>query len=300
MIRILTHNWPQKLGALLLATLLWAFISLNDPSVTQRSLLVPITIEGVEGSRVAIGIPEMVEVTVSGPSNRVNRLRPDRFVATLDLSGIIGGFQEEIDVQAPSDISLLRTSPRNVIGSVDALSAEAVPIDVLVLAEPPVDLTFEITYGPETTLARGRSGQLEQVDRAVGFVLDDRDDTVSLYAVDEEGMPVSGVSLEPNSVTIELTRKAVFEARQLRLVVSPPRDIMGTVTTRSEPSLITVYGPASILNPLSEIRGSVEFATGEIAPGRYTLPVSLELPEGVAAQETPIAFLQITPLGLQQ
>ncbi len=111
---------------------------------------------------------------------------------------------------------------------------------------------------------------------------------------------MSGVILEPDSVTIELTRKPIFEVRELRLVITPPTTVMGTVTTRSDPSLVTVYGPASILDTLSEIRGSVEFATGEITPGRYTLPVRLELPEGVAVKETPIAFLQITPLGLEE
>ena len=286
-------RWPQKVGALLLATVVWFFVSTSEVTTTQRSLLVPLSVEGVGERRVAVGLPEFVEVTVTGPSNRVDRLRPENIEAVLDLSGLQGEFDQTIDVRPPQGIDLVRVNPEQVIGFLEQVSSKQVPVSVVWLQEPPPDTQALAAPRPEAISVSARDEILERVVRAVAPVRTTSGTTeVQVYAADAAGLPVRDVTLSPATIAVATDEREIFVRRDVRVELeAPTSDRIGMASLAGDEA--TVVGPPSTLRDLAAVVGRVEPETVPVEPGRYTLAVRLQLPPDVVAVSAPSANVTV-------
>lgn len=291
------NNWPQKLGALALAGFVWYFVNLSNTDISQRTFTVPVSVEGVSPDQVPSGIPETIEVIVSGPSRGVNRLTPERLDATLDLSGVSGAFQRPILVSVPQDIDILNRIPSEAIGTVETVATKTVPVEIGLLGGG--DDILIPNYGPNTAVVRGRSSVLERVARVVATVRPEvGEQEVNLYTVSETGRPVSDpmLSIEPATLTVTLSEAPVLYTKELPLSVSPPETAPLELASFSlSQESLRVAGPKDMLDSLTEIAGSVEPDTSALAAGEYTLRVSPQLPDAVAALETVTAQISLEP-----
>ena len=291
--RGLLDNWPQKLGALALATLVWFLVSTNEQTTTQRSLLVPLAVEGVGERRVAVGLPEFVEVTVSGRSNRIDRLRPENIEAVLELTGLQGEFQQTIDVRPPQGIDLLRVNPEQVIGFLEQVSSKEVPVEVVWLQEPPPDVDLRATPEPVSISVSARDEILERVALAIAPVAPEPGAVEApLFAADASGMPVREVTLSPAAVQIDVRERSMLVRREVGVALARPE------TARVEGASLTadtavLLGPPSAVEGLESVTATVDPATIPSAPGRYTLAVRLDLPGDVSALESPSATVNV-------
>lgn len=295
MLSVLLHAWPQKLGAVVLASVIWLFVNVNDTSVTHRSLFVPITVEGLAEDSVATGLPDYVEVTVSGPSGQVDRLRPDNFEAILDLSGQNESFEVPIRVLSPQGLDLRRVNPSDVIGSVEAVTEKRVPLIAVVVGPSAPDVKLQTSVDPVEIVVRARASTLARVTRALAPVRpSDGERSVAPYAVDAGGQPVSGVVMEPDTVTVRVEEKAVL-VRERRIVELETPALTGfSITARMEEAEAELIGPPSILESIERVQGTVSLPTEGLEAGGYTLPVTLELPEGVFVVGTPTATVRLS------
>ena len=294
LLRQLVSNWPLKLAAVIISALLWVFVSNSTVTVTQRSLLVPITVQGMSGNQVATGIPEVVEVTVSGSDTRVDRLRPESFDAIIDLSGLNGRFEESIQVAGPADVNLLRVSPSDVIGVVESVTTRRVPVTVVLRGPHPDGRVLSTQVEPEGVLVRGRSAVLDQVAWAVAQVAADVTTTeVPVYASDAQGLPVPGVTVQPETVTVTLASEEVLVSRSIPVVLAQPQVSGLLVTVVSTTETVELVGPRDLLSDLETVAGTVSLTTQNIQPGDYTLPVVLNLPAGVVALQDPTVQVRL-------
>lgn len=294
LVAALVHNWPQKLGATLLAALVWLFVTVDDTSVTQRSLLVPISVEGVAEDTVVTGLPTAVEVTVTGASSRIDRLRPESFEAVLDLAGQTGAFEQPIRVLLPPAVDLIRFSPSDVIGTIEPVTTKEVAVETVLLGSPGPDTRVEVTPDPPSVQVRGRSSTLAQVARVVaptGPAPGQR--TVTPFAADTAGHPVAGVATVPAELTVTVTTEPLLVQRSVTVALAPPSLPTYSVTARLDQPTVSVVGPPSQLDGLETVPGTVELATENPAPGSYTLPVTLELPTGVSALQPLTATVRL-------
>lgn len=297
--RRLLHHWPRKLGALVAAVVVWLLVT-NDPSVTaQRSLLVPLVVEGLAADRVAVGLPEFVEVTVTGESGRVDRLRPESFDAVLDLRDAVGAFQVLVLVAPPQGIALQRVVPSEVIGTIEAVTTVVVQVRVSVAGALDADERLVASADPTQAEVRGRAALVAQVAAVVAPVAveDARTAgalTVPPYAVDGDGRPVPEVTVAPAEVRVDLAVEAVRVERRVPLAVRAPA-ATGWGDLRTVPEDVLVTGPASVLDALAEIDAAVDLPTETPAGGRYTRPLTLALPAGVFALEAPTVSALFVP-----
>ena len=293
MISRLLDRWPQKVGALVLATVVWFFVSTSEVTTTQRSLLVPLSVEGVGERRVAVGLPEFVEVTVTGPSNRVDRLRPENIEAVLDLSGLQGEFDQTIDVRPPQGIDLIRVNPEQVIGFLEQVSSKQVPVSVVWLQEPPPDTQALAVPQPASISVSARDEILERVDRAVAPVRTTSGSTeVSLYAVDAQGLPVRDVTLSPSTASVATNEREIFVRRDVRVELeAPTSDRIEAVRLAGDEA--SILGPPSAIRDVDTVLARVEPETVPQEPGRYTLTVRLQLPPDVVAVRAPSANVTV-------
>lgn len=290
LLKRLLRNWPSKLVALAAAALFWGLVTSSSTSITQRSFLLPLEVDGVGPSVAAVGVPEVVEVSVSGPSARVDRLRSDQLLATLDLTGVTTSFERQVQVQTPPDIRLLHVDPEGVIGFLEEVVSREAVVEVALLGSAPAGEELSGSAEPQRVTITGRKQAVDQVVRAVALA-PARGGDVELLALDMAGQPVPGVTFAPEAVSVTFTTTAVLRTKDLALSFTPPADARLVSATLSD-AHVTVAGSPAALADLQSVSATVDSPTGETPSGRYTLPVRLTLPAGVVALSTPTVTLQ--------
>ena len=288
----LFHNLLLKLGALLLATVFWFFVSTDDAVVSQRTLRAPLHTEGLSETQQVPGLPERVTVRLSGPASRLRALNPEGLDVVLNLRGVTGTFERGLRVFPPQGITVVRVNPSELIGTVEVRVQKEAPIKVVTLGTPPADTALTVRAEPANVRVEGAETQIAQVTQVLA-PYDPATPTppesaeVKVYAADAQGEPVLGVTVIPAQVSVSAAVSAVLSVRTLPLqlapVTVPGRRVVAADLTQDE---VSVVGPKGILAELSQVTATLP-ETPALGPGRYTLALTLDLPEGVTARTTP-------------
>ena len=280
-----TFQWPLKLAALGLAFVMWAFVTTTDTTVAQRSLLVPIIVEGIAPDLIPIGIPELAEVTVSGPTQRLDRLRPEGFEAVLDLAGLTGDFAAPVSVSPPQGVVLERVNPAEVLGILERVATREVPVTVVHLGSPAADVRLSSRPQPDVVTARGRSARLDRVTQAL-VAVDAREGVseAAPFAADAAGRPVDEVSISPSALTVTTSAESVMAQRAVPLRLLP-LVVAGVSGVEPSHTSVQVVGPPSLIADLDELVGAIALPTERPEPGRYTLAVNVATPSEVTLLE---------------
>jgi YbbR domain-containing protein len=294
MIKRVTNNWLQKLIALLLAILAWYVVSISDTSVSQRSLQVPVEIEGLSEAQTQSGAPETVDVVVSGRSSSVNVLRPENFRASLNLEGFTGEYQQRIIVVPPQDISLVSVSPETAIGTVETINSKDVPVVVALEGQRDPNSLLNSVSSVRNVRATGRESVLAQVASATAVVTSEGgESSVTLFASDASGQPVLGITLEPNATTVTVTTTPILHSKTVALEVTVPEaEGFEAENFSLSQTTLDIAGTRELIAPIETVRGVVELSEDAEA-GDYSLPVTPQLPEGVRALETVTATFNL-------
>ena len=301
--RRLLHNGRLKLAALLLAAVFWAFVRTDETVVGQRALRVPLNVEGLAANRAVSGLPEYVEVRVSGPSSRVSALNPGGVDALLDLRGVTGAFEQPVRVFLPQGLTVVWTRPAELLGTVETREEKTVPVRAVTFGAGPDDTLSTVTVSPAEVVVGGAEGQMARVTQALVPVdLGGAEAQGRAYAADAKGSPVAGVTLTTGPdeasgvVALELTRRPVLATRELPLLLEPLTFAGAEVVSATlERENVSVVGPSAALEELEAVLAGLP-ETLTLAPGQYTLDVALALPEGVTALSTPQVTVRLRAL----
>jgi YbbR domain-containing protein len=291
----LAHQWPRKVAAVLLAFLMWIFVSTAETGTAQRSLLVPITTLGNTPDQVVVGLPPFAEVTVSGPTNRVDRLRPESIEAVIDLTGRSGDFQAPVVVTPPQGVVLERVNPNEVLGILERVTSKQVPVQVVYLGTAPADVRLRSVPEPDVVTVRGRAPRLERVAQVIVAVdPEGGEDVVAPYAADAAGRPVDEVTVAPASVTVTTAAEPVLVRREVALELEAPGHprVLEAVLDRET---AVVAGPPTVVGAIATLTASVDLPTEGPPGGRYTLPVTLATPDGVVNVSEVTATVEFAP-----
>lgn len=290
----LRRDWPGKVGAVVVACVLW-FVATSDPeSTAQRSLLVPLEVTGAEANEVAVGVPSRVEVVVSGPSERMNRLESDEVDAFLDLTDVDGEFAQTVDARVPASLRLVGVVPSEVIGRLEAVRSRELPIRVTVASASDDQTVASVRVEPERATVEARDLVLEQVDAVVAarIAIDEAVQSVVLVAVDSDGVPIPEARVVPPRAAVEITLERRNTVVTRPVVVTPPSSELITIES-VVPAVVALVGPPGRLDAIVEVSGRVPGATSSLPSGRYDLPVRLDLPPDVASRDQVLATVLI-------
>jgi YbbR domain-containing protein len=250
----LVHNWPLKLAAIMLATLLYGVIVITQDS-QQIAVNVPITGENQP--------PDVVVVSNLGEVRDIRYLAADgvpvnssSFRAFVDFQGVqpetgsivLGVTVERIDPR----VSVVAWEPRQIIVSIDQrVSRAGVPIEIVRDGELPSGFEMrEPELEVESVEIRGASADVARVQRVQAHVQVqptslDIDRQLDLTPVDAEGEPVPQVDVEPASIRVRI---AVLENGRRRTVpvrlvtTGDPAPGFEIAEVRIEPDLVTIEG----------------------------------------------------------
>jgi YbbR domain-containing protein len=293
----IVFNWPLKLMAIALATLLYAALVIAQNAQT-RDVSVRIDAVNQPLNTIVIGsLGEISEVRYLIRDQANVTVTSANFTASADLSGVRPGPQSQsvrvVVVSADPRIQVLSSTPEFVSVKLENVETKVVPVVVLpgpvpqgLDVRPPVaSLESATVRGAQSDVARVSSVRAVVAVAASGIGID-RD--VPLAPVDELGEPVRGVDVEPTSVRVTME---VFENRTTATVPIVPK-IVGSPAAGFEVARITVAAPAVTLEgdaadladvpnaPTSPV--SIEGRTSDL-----DTTVAFDLPAGVKAVDPP-------------
>ncbi len=296
---ILVTNWPQKLGSLLIAALIWWFVAVNESPQTLVSITVPIEVEGLREDSVATGLPSSVVVSVQGPSMLIDRVQRDSVVAILDLAGLSGEFEQRITVLIPQGVELLGVSPADVIGSIEPLASREVTALAVLYLEAEQDVTFHAEIEPASATVSGLASTVSQVASVIVPVTSrEGESTVRAWAADAAGLPVQGAAVSPESFGVTVTQVPVLGSKTVPVMLLPPVAPGFSVTARLDAAEVTLVGPPSSLGTMDSVVADVNMDSLTLETGIHVVPVSLTLPEDTVSVRPLSATIRLTQAGL--
>jgi YbbR domain-containing protein len=290
-LEIVLHNWPLKLAAVGLASVLYGGIVLsegaetfNDP-VPIRQPVIPSGLYLLEPPPPVTSIRYFAPTDSDPPST-------DTFRATIDLSGITLGGTYDVPVQVSSvnpEIQILEVTPGIVTVQLDPLITKIVPVEIE-RGEVPENLEVGTeTATPSTVTVSGPKTIVDQVvaARADVVIQDsgiDVDEDVALVPVDAVGDARSPADVSPTTARVSI--RVFSEPVTRTLAVSPV--VTGTPAAGFEideitvdPSTVFVEGDADPLASLARVDTAPVSVSG--LSDTQTFETELVLPDGIEA-----------------
>jgi YbbR domain-containing protein len=291
LLNILVHNWPLKLAAVGLATLLYGGLVLSQSSAALAVSL-RVDVRGQPASTVLLTtIRPVTEIRYFSPSG-IQPIASD-FEAWVDLSDVDpGGGPQNIPIQLRSvdpRVTVLSFQPQAVTIELDRVARKTVDVAVD-RGEVPTNLQIgTTTVEPAQVQVIGAASVISRVVAAKASVLIqpsgiDVDQDVELVPVDDIGNPVAQVRLEPTTARVQIP---VFSDRLSKTLPISPQ-ISGTpaagfelASATATPTFVTVEGDVDELEKLLTIDTAPISVSGYSSS--QTIETPLALPTGVVA-----------------
>lgn len=290
----------------LLAVVLWYFVTDTENPTLIDVYPSPISVEPVnvtEALAVANQLPA-VQVRISAPADRWERLTPANFKAVVDLNGFGARSQEvpvRVEVGGVRGVRVVDIQPRTIIVNLEDLATRQVSVVARAVGSPP--LGYQIgAVTPQTTSARvsGPESLVALIDQAVadvnvtGLTVNVQQNVV-LKAVGTGGAEIRGVRLEPTNVpvNVEVIQTTIVRTVPLAVDVAGEPD-PGYAVSRvaSSPSAIQVQGPIEALQQIDRIRLPAVSVAG--ARSDVVRSVQIPLPAGLSYVDRDRATVTVT------
>lgn len=287
----IVHNWPLKVAAVGLATLMYGGLALSQNTQTYPGE-VPVRVFNQPPNTVLLANPRPVtSIRYYAPSGVA--VIGNSFVATVDLAGVVpkdGQATVSINVEAVDPrIRVLGYDPPVASILLEPLTSKTVPVQVehgvvpdgLTLGDTVVDPQNVMVSGPESVVAKVVAARADVLIQPSGL---DVDQDAQLVPVDQLGNALRSLEVTPPTARVVIP---VFSDRQSRtLPVNPV--ITGTPAAGFEiesvtvdPQVALVAGDADQLAALTRVDTAPIPMTGVSAD--ETVSATLALPAGVVA-----------------
>jgi len=292
----LVKNLPTLVTAILLALAVWILAVTNTDPVERRTYNRPVEIEvvGLDPSLVITNeIPEQISLVLSAPASTwTSQLNSSNVVrAIVDLAGIgEGTFNIPVRLQIDArPVKIENYSPEIVDIRLEQLASKPFEIQLEYPSAPPIG--YDAAAPQLNTLTATVSGPASQVNRVVEVqaILDISRATqninreIPLAAFDENGLRVTGVSISPENVNVqvEITQLGGYRTIAVKVVTTGQIASSYRLTLSYSPLVVTVFSTDADL--VNNLPGFVETQPVNLSGASDDLVVSvpLNLPSGV-------------------
>ena len=290
--RFVVHNWPLKLAAIALATLLYAGLVASQDSSTFPGPVTVIAQNQPADTVITNQLRDVESIRYLAPAG-AQRPRPGDFRATIDLTNVKpDGNPVNVPVRVTPvdpDIAVLEVTPRTIQVVLDTFASKTVPVRVEPGPAPEGIDVGETVYDPQEVEITGASSAVERVVAVLVTVsLDsnglDVDRQIEARPIDANGEVVTGVDVDPRTVLVQIPLYTNKETRTLPVnpvVTGSPAPGFRVASIAVSPLAVTVEGDADQLTSLSQVDTAPVTIFGATAD--VVQRVTLALPNGIVA-----------------
>lgn len=301
---LVVHNWPLKVGALALATLLYAGLVVSSSAKLFEGS-VPIEAVGATGDvTILSALGAVREIRYLAPDDLGLRLDSASFRATVDLGEADppnGRHAMTVRVVAVDErVQVLDYQPRQIVVQLDAVVSRLVPIRV-VLGPIPAGLDIgEPRSEAAIATVTGAASVVERVAEVLARISVDASGidvnrVVDLQPVDAAGELLPQVDVEPATTRVRL---AIFTDRQTKtlpvrpVIAGSPAAGFEAASVSVDPLVVAVEGDIDDLVALDVADTAPVTITG--ATSDVVATTTIELPDGVQLLGTPTITVRVT------
>ena len=297
-LRRILKDIPTFLLAFILALVVWvSAVTAADPNQEQPyTHPVPIEVIGQDPALILTNsIPSSVTVTLKAPKSIWVQMATENnpVTAMIDLSNLASG-THEVPIQihfTDRPVELISSNPSTVQVTLETLATKNFTVDLTVLGEPAVGYQAgAMTMSSNTISVSGAQSQVKRVSEVrasinISQAQQDIHQPIDLQALDANGQAVSGVTLAPDQVTVNIpiTQKGGYRNVVIKVVTK------GQITSGYRLTNITAYPPSVTLfssdpQAIENLPGYVETNPVDINNAKSDLYVqaTLNLPSGVS------------------
>lgn len=274
-----------KLLSLVLAFVLWAYVSNEQNPVREKVLNVNLEQSGLPANGIVSGLPESVKLRIEGNKNQLANLSPVDFRAQVQIpEGKYGEVSLPVKVTAPTGLRVAGVSPEEVKVTLDRVVERYITVAVNVRGTPAAGfLALAPQYQPASVLVRGPGRVVNSLDHATAQV-----DIQGASANVEQNVPVSvgpvNVTLIPPEVKIMVP--VVSSVSAVTIPVRPqvsgsPASGYVVKGSTAEPAGVQVIGSPEALKGISSV--STEAVDIQGLDKSLAREVSVLMPAGVTS-----------------
>ncbi len=257
------RNWPLKLGAILLATVLYSGLVLGQ---NVRTWTGELPVDAIRPPVGATLLSDLVPVTViryRAPLD-VGVLSPDSFRATVDLSRVEarpGGPPTRVPVTVVAldqRVQVVDFEPHELEVRLDPVALRQLPVTVTLGSVPEGLNVGPPQTEPSSVSIRGASSRVEAVSGVVARVTIDAsalniDREIDLIAVDANGNQVLNLVIDPQRARVRIAVARQLANRTLPVVpqlIGEPAPGYRITSVTVEPLIITISGEEATVTRL--------------------------------------------------
>jgi YbbR domain-containing protein len=262
-VNFLLRNWPLKIAAVLLATMLYTGLVLSQSERVFTDIVPVDVIRPPAGATLLADIEPVREIRYRAPLD-VGILSPDSFRATVNLATVeprAGGEAQDVPVSLVAidrRVQIVDFSPRIVQVRLDFVEERQMPVRVEVGTVPEGISIGTPQVDPSTVTIRGPGSRVNAVRSALARVTIDAsalniDRDIELLAVDDQGNQVNRIEIDPTRVRVRIPVALELANRTLPVVpniVGELADGHQITSISVDPLTVTVSGSAAVINPL--------------------------------------------------
>ncbi len=292
-------NWRKmiiRILSVLMAILLWVYVTNEQGPVKEQIVSVPLKTIGLSDSYSVGVVPANVTVRYQSSRGKLAGFTEGDFKASVDLSGVTEGEQNvPVNVTPPGGVQITQISPARVNIYVDRVAERQIPVVAALKGTAAAGyVAMEPIVQPSSVTARGPKKVLESLNQFVVTV-----DISYATGLVENSLPLSSgsdkIEVNPKAVKVtvpvtQLPSKTVAVKPKLNGSPAEGYEVIG-VTTRPETVIVTAS--SNILDGIDsleagpvDISGSAQGLEREarlvaptgvnvIAPGAVTVVVSI-------------------------
>ena len=291
-------DWGARIGALLLAFLLWMY-AMNTESPTHETAIgsIPVKIENLASTGLSLigGSGVTVDLSVVGKRSDVSQLSADDFQAFVDVGSVsdAGKYTFDVQIVSPSGVTITQKTPSAVTLYLDNTASVSIPVTAN-LQNYQLESGYElgdIQLSPSEITVTGPADALDDIEFAqatwdLGYITSSMKISCGVELIDGSGAVVKSpyISLQTSDVTVtvpvyrtkEVPLRAVykngyFNDSNVRVSLSPEK-----VTVRGEPSAVDAIDAIDVM--VDEKKAIASSVTQNLV-----LPEGIETTDGVSS-----------------
>jgi len=302
--RLIFHNWPLKLAAIVLASMLYAGLVISQSAQElPGSIRVDVLNQPADTSLVQ-NPPQVTRIRYVAISDPTARATPDSFRATIDLKDVdplAGPTVVPIRVESVDPrFTALSWDPPSVQIRLDSIKDKVVKVNVVTGAIPAALQVRPAVVTPDTVTVRGPASVIDRVTSVRADVTIepsglniDRD--VDLIPVDDVGNRVTPVKVDPATAHVHIDVISEPQTHSVPVnanVTGTPATGYEVVSVAVDPAVVTLQLD---LNQVADLPAA-DTAPISISGATQTVEadVGLALPAGVLSLKDTTVHVTVT------